>query len=383
MLHITFAQVLLVTPSIFIVLATFGLSFLSVLVRSRNGTKGIAKQNAANNSCSLFAAIPAYNESATIRSTLASIESLGKFQPPRIYIRLDAPTDHTEEIVANLRVPYQKNEINVGKWRTLERLIIEDIPAAMEDWILLLDAGTVIDEQSLEDIGKLTQQLSENFGGIAPTYVNAHSSKLSRSYWTLERWIKSIENLSGGPISIHGACVCYRRQALKKVLRFIHLWQLLSQHPQLFRFLTLNDDVLIPLLMHRMGYQINYCSDIRAVDFSTRKGAQDSLITYKRKLWGNLWIKIPSLYRHSPALFLKALRRISRIFIPHAVIVQLSLFALYHSLVTLLFFWGIVTALIIVNPYNLTTFAKQYLILPLRFLGSSLEKTISAQVPWR
>lgn len=380
--YINFAQLIFFTPSIFIAFATLGFSLLSVLVH-RPRAKKKSEQAIPKAPSSLFAAIPAYNESATIRRTLASIEPLQQFQAPRVYLRLDAPTDDTAEILASIGMPYHKNAINIGKWQTLERLIVEDIPAQMGDWILLLDAGTVIDEQSLKDIGQRTQQCGEDLAGIAPTYVNASSGFFSRNYWKLERWIKNIENLSGGPISIHGACICYRYRELRKVLRFIHLWRLLSKHPRLFCFLTLNDDVLIPVILQRMGYQIMYCSDIRAVDVSAPKSSQDTLAAYKRKLWGNLWIKVPSLYLYSPALFLKALRRISRIFIPHAIVLQLSLFALYHSIDTLLFFWGITTAIMLLTRHKSVAFSKQYLVLPLKFFCSSLEKIISAQVPWR
>jgi hypothetical protein len=123
--------------------------------------------------------------------------------------------------------------------------------------------------------------------------------------WLLERRLKHLENRSGGPISVHGATVLYRAEALEKVFQSFgsQAW--------------INDDVVIPLALrcYFPEQHLVYLADTVVIDESL----QSDICTasdYNRRIrlvQGNLeWIS-HSFWLQFNAPTILAMRRIFRL----------------------------------------------------------------------
>ena len=266
--------------------------------------------------------IPAYNEAQTIERTLESVlvaaRALGKQKPDariKITVALDGPTDNTRSIVAQLSAANSSVKIldrgfNRGKWATLSDLILQ----SQGFWSALVDAGTIWPEDFLLRI--IERLESSHFVGIAPGYRQSSGGRLSRLIWWQERFLKSFENFSGGPISLHGATMIFRTAELKEAVG------------ELGHKNWLNDDVVMGLSLRGKG-RIDYLGSSLCVgDCGVREG-ESELGRRKRMLIGNIqWIGelFPRTFIHSPILGLLALRRVTRLLWAYCLI--FSIFSL-------------------------------------------------------
>jgi glycosyltransferase involved in cell wall biosynthesis len=253
--------------------------------------------------------IPAFNEADTIEQTLRSIFSSCRFLSARhphfvtkIVLALDGSSDETGSIARGLliSVPMEIRErsVNLGKWKTLSELVAQ----SEGDWSALVDSGTLWPEDFL--VGIATKLESSTSVGIAPGYRQQSGGVLSRLIWWQERFLKSLENWAGGPISLHGASMIFRTKELKRCIQ------------ELGDLAWLNDDLVIALTARKMG-SIDYLGDSLLVsDCGVRKGVSE-WGRRNRIARGNIqWIGdlfIPNLFRLTPVLILLGLRRVMRV----------------------------------------------------------------------
>ncbi len=256
-------------------------------------------------------ALPAYNEAKSLPGTLESIEkailkanSLCPGLSFEVVVGDDGSTDDTLEIAHKKKVKVLHLEQSCGKWHML-RLLLDYCKEA--DWVVFADAGVVWREDFLIRSYPLLRR--HNVLAIAPTYFNPGGGKIERFLWRIERHFKWIESFAGGPISIHGATVFYRRGPLKKTLRFLgnRNW--------------FNDDVVVPLLMRSLYPEgrVEYLYDLGVYDqpelLKNSKTAE--FARRKRMVAGNVqWItglsKVVVDRNHTVGLL--ALRRVFRLF---------------------------------------------------------------------
>lgn len=208
----------------------------------------------------LCIALPAHNEETLIGPTIESIQAaVSLYQDSYddcsidIVVGDDASRDETarraeQAGAAVLREPEQR-----GKWTLLQRFTRE---ARDADWIAFVDAGAewpphilLAWRQALNDPAVM---------GVAPSYRRAVSGVVEHGLWWLERGIKQLENAVGGPVSVHGATVFYRRAELRQCFEFLGPT---SYH---------NDDVVIPLTLRRLYPNgcIRYLDKIIVIDRS-------------------------------------------------------------------------------------------------------------------
>lgn len=193
-----------------------------------------------------------------------------------------------------------------GKWRTIEGLVRS---ASHADWVVLADAGSVWPPELLERIARRAS--SAAVLAVAPAYQNPSHGFVERLLWTFEQRVKHLECAAGGPVSIHGASVAYRRRPLQKALRVLtkHAW--------------LNDDVVIPLVLRALYPRgvISYERDLAVCDApSARSTTYRPWSEFARRcriVRGNgEWMRsliAPLWQRNTPAALL-AMRRCARVF---------------------------------------------------------------------
>jgi cellulose synthase/poly-beta-1,6-N-acetylglucosamine synthase-like glycosyltransferase len=277
--------------------------------------------------------IPAFNEAETIERTLQSIFNscrlLGKHHPQfttKIILGLDGPSDGTaliarsvtnkiqDEIKGEIQalggssaivMEIRDRSINQGKWKTLNELVAQ----SDADWSALVDSGTLWPENFLVSIAEKLE--TSRCVGIAPGYCQQTGGLLARLVWWQERFLKSIENLAGGPVSLHGATMVFRTRELKR--SFHELGAYFKNRA------WLNDDVVIAFTLRKTG-AIDYLGNSLTVSDCGIKVGVSELGRRKRMLLGNLeWIRelyVPiffPLIREAPVLTLLSLRRVMRV----------------------------------------------------------------------
>jgi glycosyltransferase involved in cell wall biosynthesis len=268
----------------------------------------------------LEALIPAHNEEKVIAQTLDSLvaaaENLraahGDVFEFAITVGLDHCTDETERRVREFAASSSwcirtfVNPANPGKWTLLQGLV----GRTKADWIALVDSGSVWDAGLLVEAWPHLRDGAVL--GVAPSYVSRRGGLLEVLNWHLEQRLKRLENLAGGPVSVHGASVLYRLPPLQNALGELNdgtSW--------------LNDDVVIPLTL-RLGHpegRIVYLTGGTDGGWVSDVGVRAELdVEYRRRrrmAVGNLqWIRallLPNLAR-DPRVTLVALRRVLRLF---------------------------------------------------------------------
>jgi lipopolysaccharide/colanic/teichoic acid biosynthesis glycosyltransferase/glycosyltransferase involved in cell wall biosynthesis len=219
-----------------IALSTFLVPVLASLTAQK---KELQKQGDAKSLTSLDVLIPAHNEEDNIITTLQSIrESAHRAKiSVRIWVGADSCTDKTvaraEEFGAKV-VAYSFR----SKWKTLSALV------ALSDaeHIALVDAGT---SWSADLLTQARDTWTDDVVGVAPTYRSPRAGVLRRMHWAFEAFLKNLENRMGGPISVHGATIFYRRQELVETLAKLpkeEIWK--------------NDDVVIPTALRILYPQL-------------------------------------------------------------------------------------------------------------------------------
>lgn len=260
--------------------------------------------------------IPAYNEAHTIEQTLASVRrAIKKLHEVRadaqieITVGFDGSTDSTRSIVAafaadaGVLIKMLDRDANRGKWSTIVELAFQ----SRGFWSALVDSGSLWPENFLVEIASKLE--TSHCVGIAPGYRHTSGGALVRLIWWQERALKSLENLAGGPFSLHGATMIFRTKELCQALAE------LSADSSSQNRSWLNDDVVIGLILRKKG-RIDYLGDSICVGDCGIKESGGEIQRRKRLILGNVeWIQslFPQTLNEAPLLALLALRRIMRV----------------------------------------------------------------------
>jgi cellulose synthase/poly-beta-1,6-N-acetylglucosamine synthase-like glycosyltransferase len=275
-----------------------------------------------NNSIFLNILVPAYREKDTLIQTLTSLararqKLIGTYCGDKVTILLflDGSDEETRRLAREFAAIHDFIKLNdrtqnLGKWKTLSELVheagslnIEGVAdARLVNWSCIVDSGTVWNEDFL--LGLRAWLISSTKIGFAPGYFQRKSGLMEKMIWGQERLIKKIENLAGGPVSVHGATMVFRTDILKKVFA------------QLDYATWLNDDVVIALMSRAQG-EVQYLSkDLFVMDCGTREVTSE-FNRRKRIVTGNVeWVRklwAPLIWRN-PIVALIAARRVARIF---------------------------------------------------------------------
>ncbi|HUP57639.1 MAG TPA: glycosyltransferase [Bdellovibrionota bacterium] len=259
---------------------------------------------------SIAVLIPAHDEESSIRRTLRSVEVAiaaarrrGLLEDAKIIVGADGCTDSTARVARSLGAEVIESREKSGKWKSISRLIRS---AQGADWVILADAGIVWPRHFL--LEALPLMADPALVSIAPTYRAPSAGALETLVWNVERHFKSLEVPLGGPISIHGATVCYRRRECLTALR--HLG------PKAW----LNDDVVLPLTLRALfpALRIHYLASVGVYDDlgSGHARASREFGRRRRMVYGNLqWIHglLPAVFERNSAAALLALRRAFRV----------------------------------------------------------------------
>lgn len=181
--------------------------------------------------------IPAHNEEQTIGQTLRSLE-VGT----SVLLGLDHCTDQTESVARvaaadqGLKLEVVSNSGPAGKWHMLTSLIRQ----SSATWIALVDCGAVWNSGLPRELKRAMQE--PGVVGVAPSYHPSESGKWESLLWRVEQQLKAWESSAGGPTSVHGATVVYRKDRALEALEGLE-GDSTSESPTLW----LNDDVVIPL----------------------------------------------------------------------------------------------------------------------------------------
>lgn len=307
--------------------------------KSAHGKKKLFGSSRSTSPSSIDVLIPAHNEAAVIESTLMSIhrsiEHLLSYpfrgSPPsiKIHVGADHCTDSTSQIARQFsNVLVTEFREKRGKWTTLKTLCA----ASSAEWIILVDAGALWPIGFLKD---LIQQISQRPDVIAfsPAYRPMGAGWLHHLSWAIEKVLKRVEVFCGGPVSVHGATICYNALTLKETLVYLGdtCW--------------VNDDVVIPLMLrtlHPDGVILYPVGEIR--DAGLQVNTLD-VGRRKRLLMGNLqWLKTlwPCCFRQNPIVGIVAIRRLFRVLWAYwFALVALALVLSVHLLLPAIVILGI------------------------------------------
>jgi len=286
-------------------IGALGATFLFPLLALVFGRNRLESDNALLKSSRLAVFIPVVDELELLSKTVTSLQnaiakSANLGCEIRLFVCFDGSLPAAPLDFPMKNVVIHSDDIFRGKWGNLKDAILS---AGPHDWSILCDVGSVVPEDFFRE---LTPYLSNsNLLGLAPGYRPAVNPC---KFWVLERLLKSIENLSGGPISVHGATVIYNTRYLKPLL------QSLSGD-------WLNDDVVLPLML-RSNYpnkKLIYLHKLQVKDLGglNQEKVENKLTRRLRVSRGNLeWIKklLPTVFRTSPKVGVLALRRVFRLF---------------------------------------------------------------------
>lgn len=252
--------------------------------------------------------IAAHNEEALLDATLSSIRAAvealraeGVTAAVTTCVGADDCSDRTAEIAMShgarvIPCAYR------SKWRTLRRLN----SMSRASWCLFADAGVVWPRGFLTSL--YSSMKRGDLVGIAPAYYLDSGRLWEKWHWRVERSLKALESLAGGPISIHGATVAYRRDALVRAFDELGDKQ------------WYNDDVVLPwtIRMQNPGRSILYWRGTGKHDRLVDKGVAATKPEYPRRRrmaignlqWASLFAKD---FRRDPVVALIGLRRAFRL----------------------------------------------------------------------
>ena len=306
------------------VLGIFGMTFLFPLLAAiiSPSTKRAAVSSPHPRNVAIL--IPAHNEETVIQKTLESIAEAIKVATDtspcafRVLVGADGCTDTTAATATKMGAEVLTMPRKTGKWSTISTLVAS---CQESQWIVLADCGAAWPKDFLARLLPLLTR--EETMGIAPTYLNDASGLVERLVWRTERAIKMIESKCGGPVSVHGATVCYRTKELTSTLQFLsnHHW--------------LNDDIVIPLCLRALypAKNLEYATHLTVNDSAAIKSpASREFVRRRRLVLGNIqWIRhlwVP-IWRQNYVADILASRRVFRLLWGYWAISTASTFALY------------------------------------------------------
>jgi glycosyltransferase involved in cell wall biosynthesis len=336
------------------VLSVFGILGMTVLFPLLAALIGCGPQRSGRSNSRairISIIIPARNEEqllpVTLQSISRAIEATSRSLPQcsfRVVVGADGCTDNTEKAARDLGAEVLYTPEPQGKWRTILALVEH---CAESEWIVLADCGVTWPETFLTQITPLLRR--EEIIAVAPSYRNDSGGIMERIVWGIERALKRIESWSGGPVSVHGATVCYRTKELRSALKLLshQLW--------------LNDDVVIPLCLRALHptKAIHYISDLAVQEAATSAEAPQAQFRRRRRIaHGNIqWITQmwQPVWNLSSLAGLLAMRRVFRVLWAYwvcsstgALALHLGLF--YAPTTPLLVFGALVITALFVVP---------------------------------
>jgi len=219
-----------------------------------------------------------------------------------ICVGADGCTDGSVQTARSFGVDLVITNRRRGKWQTLSDLI-ERYDSF--DWIALADAGAIWPQDLLLRCLPLCQVA--DLVALAPSYRDPTGGWLSNLTWRIESYFKKLECRAGGPVSLHGATVLYRRDELTKAITVLS------------RRRWLNDDVVLPLTLRLQNPEkrIVYLPDLHVSEYAPASplSRNREFVRRRRLVIGNLeWMKmlLPSAAKTDYVVGLLALRRIFR-----------------------------------------------------------------------
>ncbi len=219
--------------------------------------------------------LPVYNESDFILIKLEEMKSLMIKNPEinyEVLIADDGSVDGTKELIEkwgqenqNLNYQFFNNENNKGKWSVLNQMIQN----SKHEVLFICDISSSIKGDWFYSALRLFQ--NEEIVVVSPSYnLQDHidHSLIEKFYWKFARNIRQLESNIKTTIGSHGAGYFIRKSAIPD------LKQLEEK-----RFLTINDDFIIPALSILGNKENIYIKDaqmlegekiIRSKEFSRR-----------------------------------------------------------------------------------------------------------------
>lgn len=339
-----------VFAEVFFVIGLFGLlastalfPIIALCLALLKGTRptGSIKSSTNENSIklgSLAVLIPAHNEEDVIQESITSIQAVGDaligagvLTSLTIIVGADHCNDATalsakESGALVLERTHGHGSPSPGKWHTICDLIakLPDLEPTKSDLIALVDAGTTWE---IKGSNQAFAHFNDGtIAAVAPTFLRGGGGYMEAISWWIEQKLKSIENLVGGPMSVHGATAVYRRDILEQSINRLEELRK-TRHRKTHRPLVpdcklwYNDDVVIPLVLRGQTQQLNrirYESSWIVTDISE---TQNKMINDRREaasrqklrmMWGNVqWLCTP-LWLSSTTVTLLSLRRAAR-----------------------------------------------------------------------
>lgn len=262
---------------------------------------------------SLAILIPVGGEARLLETTLSSIKAAeSAFRnihsqcSVSIHVGLDGQSRQAEAVAKEYGATVLSSSVRVGKWGMLKSLVAE----SDAEWVAFVDVGAIWPGDLL--LSLFSGEHHKRVACIAPGYRPKSGSLLTGIIWKIEQCLKRLENLSGGPIAVHGATVFYNRDRIQSVfnLSIDRSWW--------------NDDVVIPyfLRMQDAASKIAYISDVSIFDCEetvTCPSWSDYLSEFRRRqrmALGNLqWLvfAFKAVRGTSPVLLCLIMRRAVRV----------------------------------------------------------------------
>jgi hypothetical protein len=255
------------------------------------------------------ALVPAHQEEGTLPETLRSLRVAAEKAgiSLRILVGADSCTDRTAVLGREAGAEVAEYSFQ-SKWKTVAALAERTQPG---EWVALVDAGATWPDTLLTDLRDVFRDPA--LLAVAPAYFPRRASFVERSLWRSEARWKLLENLAGGPVSVHGATVFFRAEALRGA------YATLARYG---RDAWLTDDVALPFAARVAfpGGAIRYWCPRDVKHRISDEGLRESGSQLRRRVRmaaGNLeWALtlFPAALIASPAAACVALRRVFRIF---------------------------------------------------------------------
>ena len=197
--------------------------------------------------------IAAYNEAASIRETLLTIELQRYPATMQVIVINDGSRDRTTDVVRGAQAQYPWLElidlsVNVGKARALN----EGLRRAQHELILTVDADSLLHSRALVNIIERYNADPPNTRAVAGAILvrNSRHNWLTRAqewdYFVGIAAIKRVQSLYQGTLVAQGAFSVYDRQALREVGGWAP---------------CVGEDIVLTWALLKAGYRVGHCED--------------------------------------------------------------------------------------------------------------------------
>ncbi len=195
--------------------------------------------------------IAAYNEQASILSTLSSIAAQQYSGPLDVIAINDGSSDGTMDVLRSVSYPWLRIvdlKRNGGKARALN----EGLKLAQHDLTITLDGDSYLYRDALRKLVARSLESSANTAAVAGTVLvrNSRQNLVTR----VQEWdyfhgiaaVKRVQSMYQGTLVAQGAFSLYRTQVLREV----------GGWPE-----SIGEDIVVTWSILERGYQVGYCED--------------------------------------------------------------------------------------------------------------------------